>query len=170
MPTTFPAPLLKVSQQRVPEAFQWMTSTLGGTNLECHVAPISVQCIPLAKGSDDLLPSWNDRPTRQAIERFVTSVTTAGEPGYVPPEARAAVFDNDGTLWYEKPLPIQANVLPRRIGEMAQHNPALRERQPWKAVAAKDYTWLSGAISKHYHGDNRDLMEKAAGLLAAGPS
>jgi phosphoserine phosphatase len=118
-------------------------------------------------GNGGTLSSWNDTPTRQAIEQFVASVTTEGGPGYVPPEERTAVFDNDGTLWCEKPLPIQADFLLRRIGEMAQENPSLRDRQPWKAVAAKDYAWLSGVITKHYHGDDSDLMEMAAGLLAA---
>jgi phosphoserine phosphatase len=94
-------------------------------------------------------------------------VTSAGGAGYVPPEARAAVFDNDGTLWCEKPLPIQADFLLRRIGEMAQQDPALRDRQPWKAVFEKDFGWLSQVIVKHYHGDDSDLMEMAAGLMAA---
>jgi hypothetical protein len=117
--------------------------------------------------TDNLLPSWNDTPTRQAIEQFVAAVTTVDGPGYVPPEARAAVFDNDGTLWCEKPLPIQADFLVRRIGEMAQQDPSLRDRQPWKAVFNKDYGWLSQVIVKHYHGDDSDLMEMAAGLIAA---
>jgi hypothetical protein len=121
---------------------------------------------------DDPMPkntlrSWNDTPTRQAIERFVASVPMEGGSGYVPPEARAAVFNNDGTLWCEKPLPIQADFLLRRVGEMAQEDPSLRERQPWKAVAAKDYAWLSGVITQHYHGDDSDLMEMTAGLLSA---
>jgi hypothetical protein len=45
-----------------------------------------------------------------------------------------AVFDNDGTLWCEKPMPIQADFILRRLYEMAQADPGLRGRQPWKAA------------------------------------
>jgi phosphoserine phosphatase len=85
----------------------------------------------------------------------------------VPPEARVAVFDNDGTLWCEKPMPVQADFLLRRVGEMAQQNPVFRSRQPWKAVVEQDYDWLSDAITKHYQGDDGDLHEMAGCLLQA---
>jgi phosphoserine phosphatase len=109
----------------------------------------------------DALASWNDTQTRDTIERFVDSA--AG----IPPEERVAVFDNDGTLWCEKPMPIQADFLLRRIGEMVRDDPSLVARQPWKAVAEKDYGWLSGAVVKHYEGDDSDLNRMAAGLLGA---
>jgi hypothetical protein len=41
---------------------------------------------------------------------------------------RIAVFDNDGTLWCEKPSPIRANFFFRRLAVMADKNPALRAR------------------------------------------
>jgi phosphoglycolate phosphatase-like HAD superfamily hydrolase len=113
------------------------------------------------------LPSWHDGPTKQAILAFVTRVTTEGGPDYVAPEERVAVFDNDGTLWCEKPLPIQADFLLRRVGEMVKADPSLRDKQPWKAVAEGDHAWLGGAINKHYAGDDSDLNEMAGGLLQA---
>jgi phosphoserine phosphatase len=115
----------------------------------------------------DKLPTWEDGPTKSAILDFVAQVTRKGAPAYVPPAERIAVFDNDGTLWCEKPLPIQADFLLRRVGEMAQRDPSLRARQPWKAVAERDYAWLSGVITKHYHGDDRDLKAMAGGLMQA---
>ena len=51
------------------------------------------------------LPSWNATPARDAVVAFVESVSRAGGSDYVPMEERIAVFDNDGTLWCEKPLP-----------------------------------------------------------------
>ena len=48
------------------------------------------------------LRSWNDTATLQAIVEFVE--TAARE---LPDEERVAVFDNDGTLWCEKPMPIE---------------------------------------------------------------
>ncbi len=61
-------------------------------------------------------------------------VTTEGGPDYVAPEARVAVFDNDGTLWCEKPMYIQLDFLLRRFKEQAEADPSLRDQQPYKAA------------------------------------
>jgi phosphoglycolate phosphatase-like HAD superfamily hydrolase len=108
------------------------------------------------------LPSWRDTVTTQAIVEFVE--TAARD---VPPEERIAVFDNDGTLWCEKPMPIRADFLFRRLADMAEADPSLRDRQPWKAVVEKDFDWLGGALTKHYQGDDSDLNVMAGGLLQA---
>ena len=65
-----------------------------------------------------VLSSWRDGPARQAIVDFVER--TCGEDGSaaVPVEERVAVFDNDGTLWCEKPMPIQLDFILRRFAEM----------------------------------------------------
>ena len=55
----------------------------------------------------DPLPSWNDGPAKQSIITFVDKVTTPGSPDFVPVPERIAMFDNDGTLWCEQPLPVQ---------------------------------------------------------------
>ena len=47
------------------------------------------------------LASWNDTSSKQAIIDFVAQVTDKSSPNYVLPEARIAVYDNDGTLWCE---------------------------------------------------------------------
>ena len=52
---------------------------------------------------DEPLASWNDTPARAAILDFVERVTTAGGPDFVPVAERIATFDDDGTLWCEKP-------------------------------------------------------------------
>ena len=44
------------------------------------------------------------------------------------------MFDNDGTLWCEKPMPVQLDFILRRLAEMAEAEPELRERQPWNAA------------------------------------
>lgn len=116
---------------------------------------------------EGLLKSWNAGATRQAIIAFVARVTLEDGPDYVPPAARIAVFDNDGCLWCEKPMPIQADFLLRRIAEQAEADPALLDRQPWKAVHEKDQAWLGDVITKHYEGDDTSLKEMAAGLLSA---
>ena len=97
--------------------------------------------------AEDSLAGWRDGPAKQAIIDFVRR--TCGEDGSsaVPIEERVAVFDNDGTLWCEKPMPIQLDFIIRRLAEMAQAQPELRERQPWKAVATRDLAWF-GSLMK----------------------
>jgi hypothetical protein len=51
------------------------------------------------------LPPWADGTVRDLILDFVSAVSDG--PGAVPVEDRVAVFDNDGTLWTEKPMPTQ---------------------------------------------------------------
>ncbi len=113
------------------------------------------------------LPSWNDGATRSAIVDFVARVTDESGADFVPTEARIAVFDNDGCLWCEKPMPIQAGFLFDKLAEQVAADPSLRERQPWKAVYEHDHTWMDGVITKHYQGDDGDLKLMAAGLLEA---
>jgi len=113
------------------------------------------------------LPSWNDTATRAAIVDFVERVTTEGGPDYVPPSARVTTFDNDGTLWCEKPMPIEVGFILLRLAEMAEADEALREKQPWKAAREKDYQWLGNVITKHYHGDDADVKVLLAGIVQA---
>ena len=113
------------------------------------------------------LPSWREGPAKQSIINFVNRVTEQSSSDFVSPEDRVAVFDNDGTLWCEKPVPIQADFLLRRIDEQARENPELCDNQPWKAVSENDYKWLSDVITKHYNGDDSDLNLMAGGLLKA---
>src|SRR3954466_13018148 len=99
------------------------------------------------------LASWRDGPARDAILGFVAAVTGTDGPDPVPVEERAAVFDNDGTLWREKPVPIQMDFILRRFVEMAEADPALRDRQPWKAAREGDHGWFSAVMAAHYAGD-----------------
>ena len=116
---------------------------------------------------DDLLVSWNDGATKVAILDFVVRVTKKGSADFVEPEARVAVFDNDGTLWCEKPMPIELGFILQRLAIMAKQDASLRERQPWKAAFSRDYAWLGTAITKHYHGDDSDVKVLIGGVLKA---
>jgi FMN phosphatase YigB (HAD superfamily) len=109
------------------------------------------------------LPSWNAGTARRAIVEFAEQTVSAG----VPPEERLAVFDNDGTLWCEKPMPIQADFILRRLYEMAQDDPGLRGRQPWKAAYERDYGWLATVLAEHYAGNDTNVRTLLAGVLAA---
>ena len=117
--------------------------------------------------ADDLLVSWNDGPALAAIRGFVARVTDDGSPDFVAPEERVAVFDNDGTLWCEKPMPIELGFILQRLAAMAEQDPKLRDRQPWKAAYDRDYGWLGEVITKHYHGDDSDVKVLIGGVLQA---
>ena len=81
----------------------------------------------------DPLSTWNDGAVKDAIIGYVDQACTEGSPGWWPTEERVAVFDNDGTLWREKPMPIQLDFILRRLAAMAEADPTLRDRQPCKA-------------------------------------
>ncbi|QWZ10294.1 haloacid dehalogenase-like hydrolase [Nocardioides panacis] len=110
-----------------------------------------------------MLASWREGPTRRAIVAFVER--TVAE--HVPVAERVAVFDNDGTLWCEQPLPSPADFIARRLSEMADVDPDLRDRQPWKAAYENDPTWLRTVLAEHYAGDDRALPTLLDGILAA---
>ena len=108
------------------------------------------------------LPSWRDTPSRAAIVEFAEGVAQD-----VPPEERVAVFDNDGTLWCEKPMPIEIGFILERLAEMAKKDESLRGKQPWKAAHEQDHAWLGGVITKHYAGDDSDVKVLIGGILKA---
>ena len=110
----------------------------------------------------EVLASWNDGPAKRAIVEFVERAVSD-----VPVEERVAVLDNDGTLWCEKPMPIQLDFILRRLFDMADADAELRERQPWKAAYERDYAWLGAVIEEHYAGDDTNVRTLMGGVLAA---
>jgi phosphoglycolate phosphatase-like HAD superfamily hydrolase len=88
------------------------------------------------------LPSWNDGVAKSAILDLVARVTQPGGAEFVPPAARIATFDNDGTLWCEQPLQIQFFFAFDRVKQLASKDPTLSERQPFKAVLEHDFNTL----------------------------
>ncbi|MBN3457304.1 MULTISPECIES: HAD family hydrolase [Mycolicibacterium] len=108
------------------------------------------------------LDSWNDGPTKAAIVDFVGRAVDQ-----VPVEERVAVFDNDGTLWVEKPAYIQLDFLVRRLAEQAAADPDLAAEQPYRAAAQGDLQWFGDAVTRHYNGDDSALKILAGGILSA---
>jgi hypothetical protein len=86
----------------------------------------------------DPLPSWNESASKQAIISFVQEVTAAGSAGFVDPDERIAVFDNDGTLWSEQPAYFQLLFAMDRVKELAPSHPEWKERQPFRGVLEDD--------------------------------
>ena len=91
-------------------------------------------------GSPDPLPSWNEGAAKKAIVDFVSAVTAEGTESYVEPQDRIATFDNDGTLWAEKPL-VQMMFVFYRIRQMAETDLSLKEIQPYKAILEHDQAY-----------------------------
>jgi phosphoserine phosphatase len=100
-------------------------------------------------GTDNPLASWNDGTTKKSILDFVARVTEAGGKDFVAPEERIATFDNDGTLWSERPYPFQVAFALDRVKALAPQHPEWQDKEPFRSVLAAD---LKGMLSGGYHG------------------
>jgi len=87
-----------------------------------------------AQAQTDPLPSWNEGPAKQAIVTFVKETTEQGSPSFVPPAARIAAFDQDGTTWVEQPMYAQVMFAFHQLGVMAAKDAKLRSTEPFKTV------------------------------------
>ena len=109
------------------------------------------------------LPSWRDCKSKNEIIDFVKAVTTTGSKDFVPPAQRVAVFDNDGTLWCEKPYYTQLAFAIDRAKQLAGLKPnILKNKQiPYGAAINDDVDTLvkPGAV-----GTIRLLTATHAGL------
>ncbi|MCP4959632.1 MAG: haloacid dehalogenase-like hydrolase, partial [Actinomycetia bacterium] len=79
-----------------------------------------------------LLPSWRAGATREAIVDFLDQVDE------IPPSERVAVFDNDGTMWCEKPNYTQLDFLVLELSQAVARDPRLAERAEYRAVLDRD--------------------------------
>ncbi|MGG7102398.1 HAD family hydrolase [Rhodococcus sp. 24CO] len=67
------------------------------------------------------------------------------------------MFDNDGTLWPEKPMPVQVHFIVEQWRVQAASSTALAEIEPYRSALDGDYGWLAQALEKHAGGDDTDL-------------
>ena len=82
----------------------------------------------------DPLPSWNEGPAKAAIIEFVHATTDSGSPKFVPPEARIATFDQDGTTWVSHPMYSQVIYCLDRVPAVVKAKPELKDVEPFKTV------------------------------------
>jgi phosphoglycolate phosphatase-like HAD superfamily hydrolase len=75
-------------------------------------------------------------------------VTTPDSADFVAPDERIAVFDNDGTLWSEKPAYFQLLFAIDRIRQLAPQHPEWKTTQPFKAVLDNDMDALADSGEK----------------------
>jgi len=118
--------------------------------------------LPVLAQTPDPLPSWNDGAAKAAIVEFVKATTTQGGPQFVPPAERVATFDQDGTLWVERPIYAQVTYCLERVPSVVRLKPELAKVEPFKTV-------LSGnreAIAKL---SEQDLIKILAATLTGMP-
>lgn len=97
----------------------------------------------------DPLPSWKDVTAKHNIIEFVQNVTNPENTDYyIPPEDRIAVFDNDGTLWSEKPILFQVYFSIDRVPNVVATNPELKNISPFKEILANNLTVLKDMTEK----------------------
>ena len=89
------------------------------------------------------LSLWNDTFSKKAIVDFVEAVTNPKGGAFVPPSDRIAVFDNDGTLWVERPTYIQALFAIHRLKQIAENDPKLMNQPDYKAAATGDLDYFA---------------------------
>ena len=82
----------------------------------------------------DPLPSWNDSSAKKAIIEFVKATTDKASAKYVPPAARIATFDQDGTLWVEHPIYSQLMYILESVPALVKAKPELAKVAPYSTV------------------------------------
>jgi carbonic anhydrase/phosphoserine phosphatase len=111
--------------------------------------------------AQDPLPSWNDGPAKQSIMEFVEKVTQPGSVDFVPPAERIATFDNDGCLWTEQPMYVQAFFIFDRVRALAPQHPEWKTTEPFASVLKGD---LKSALSSGEQGIVEMTMATHAGM------
>ncbi len=105
------------------------------------------------------LPSWNEGATKQSIVTFVEKITELGSPDFVPEPERIAVFDNDGTLWSEQPMPVQFYFAVDRVKALSPQHPEWKTKEPFASL-------LKGDVKTALAGGEHALLELIMGTHA----
>ena len=113
----------------------------------CLVALLMAQdtMAQLDGSATEALKSWNDCATKQALIAFVQRVCDPKSSDFVPEPERLAVFDNDGTLWPENPVPFQLAYAFDVVSKRAANDAEFAKHPMVQAVLKKDIpTLLAG--------------------------
>ena len=113
---------------------------------------------------DKLLPSWNDTPTRQTLLDFIDRVTSHTGPDYVHPRDRVTTFDNDGTLWCEKPAYPQFVFAMQRLKRLAADNPALTKELAYEAAVENNLDYFESLYPDNLPALMKIVFDTHAGM------
>jgi phosphoserine phosphatase len=116
------------------------------------IALLVASAFAAATQAADPLPSWNTGKAKQSIITFVAKVTKRGSSDFVPVPERIAVFDNDGTLWSEQPLPVQLYFVIDRVKALAPQHPDWQTKEPFASI-------LKGDVKAALAGGEHALLE-----------
>lgn len=114
------------------------------------------------RSAADALPSWRPGAVKEALLAFVAAVSSEGSAAFVPEPERVAVFDNDGTLWPEQPLPFQAAFAFDELKGAVLRQPELAEDPMVQAALAGDLAPLMAG--GHVEGLLRVIAMSHAGI------
>jgi phosphoserine phosphatase len=120
----------------------------------------------------DPLPSWRAGAARDAVEAFLDAA-----PG-IPPAERLAVFDNDGTLWAEKPSYVQFDFFLEELKAQVGADPSLAERAEFAALLSGDagriaevgLPAIAMALASLFEGESPEAFAAKARAFVAGAS
>ncbi len=113
------------------------------------------------RAGGDPLPSWSEGSTKDAITSFVAEVSDPNSANFVQAEERIAVFDNDGTLWAERPFYFQLAFALDRLQALAPEHPEWQNTQPFKAALEDD---LEAVLAGGKHALLEIVMASHAGM------
>lgn len=125
--------------------FWALTITMSFT--ACSIDESNAESKPdIAKAAEDTvaLSSWSDS-TRIRIEVWVKEVTDGSSANFIPVADRIAVFDNDGTLWSEQPVPFQLLFAIDNLKALAPSHPEFQKDAVLKGVLNGDLEPLKKA-------------------------
>ena len=111
--------------------------------------------------AEDALPSWADTSPKQVILDFVERVSAPNGKDFVPEQDRLAVFDNDGTLWPECPMPFQIAFVLDEVKRLAAEEPELAKDPMVEAAIKGDFEAL-------FAGEKHDGFMKIMALTHSG--
>ncbi|MBU3666310.1 MAG: haloacid dehalogenase-like hydrolase [Chthoniobacterales bacterium] len=107
------------------------------------------------------LASWRDSDAKDAIVDFVANVTREDSPHFVPPSERIAVFDNDGTLWPENPMPFQLAFTMDELKRRLPDEPSWNDDPAVQSALGGN---LAALLADHYKGLFRLIQLTGSGM------
>lgn len=128
------------------------------TRVQSHIVSVLIGLLILGAAvaqAADSLPSWNDGAAKKAITDFVAKTTTEGSADFVSVPERIAVFDNDGTLWAERPIYFQLAFTIDRVRALAPQHPEWQTKEPFASL-------LKGDLKAALAGGENGVMEMMA--------
>jgi len=145
----------------------WLASTTLGWAPALGASWWPVSCLGFLTGmargaeADDPLPGWNAGEVKQSLLAYIERVSRPDSPDLIPVAERIAVFDNDGTLWPENPLPFQAAFALDTLRAGLPGHPEWKSDRHVQAALAGD---LPALLADHHAGLLRLVALTHAGL------